>query len=356
MNKPAKDLRSISLSSALGTPQEAQQADLEAVLENMTVDPTAMLRRLHGISITNSERVITAEYVTHTVKGRMGDRLDEGTGAVSLTGLIGFDWANAIKAAETQAKRRLTSSLLGYGFQGTKEDEVPTATPGQEPIVPEVPQVNNAPADVVADTRTEVKEIVISVPASVVVPFPSAVELAVPVVTEAALSAMHTAAQKLDKPTIPQTEAPAAAPKPAPAAIQQAGFFDEEPLPVPPGVTAVIPEPVAIRIQTSPIPEVAQASAVEPAPVQDIIVEKPVTDKPSKLQYQALTARCTKLVRDVLPKAGKDAGALLLPYIRKSLGTNELQNGNLLVWEETLARLEAAPNPAALLAIIKGGK
>jgi hypothetical protein len=63
--------------------------------------------------------------------------------------------------------------------------------------------------------------------------------------------------------------------------------------------------------------------------------------------------RCTKLVRDVLPKAGKEAPGSLLPFLQKVLGVQDLQQANVLAFEEVLGRLESAGTAAAAYSIIK---
>jgi hypothetical protein len=73
-------------------------------------------------------------------------------------------------------------------------------------------------------------------------------------------------------------------------------------------------------------------------------------EKPDRLQFQGYTQRCTKLVRDVLPKG---SGMELLPFLKKAFGVQNLQEATVLQWEEALARLEGAPNAAAVYQIIK---
>jgi len=81
-----------------------------------------------------------------------------------------------------------------------------------------------------------------------------------------------------------------------------------------------------------------------------------VSEKPTRLQFQYFTARCTKLCREVLPKAGKDAPAQLLPYLRKVFGVQDLSQATCLQWEGVLSRLEGAKTASDAYLIIKAGK
>jgi hypothetical protein len=80
-------------------------------------DCADQLRRLHGISITitNRERMGDLYIVTARAKDRTG-REDESTGAVALGTLKGDALANALMKCETKAKRRVTLSLAGLGW------------------------------------------------------------------------------------------------------------------------------------------------------------------------------------------------------------------------------------------------
>lgn len=84
------------------------------------------LRKIHGISVIETTRTITDEYVVYdvTVQDSTG-RTDTGTGVVSLIGrkrdggtykLSGTAYADAIMKAETKAKRRATLSISGLGM------------------------------------------------------------------------------------------------------------------------------------------------------------------------------------------------------------------------------------------------
>ncbi|VVB51611.1 Uncharacterised protein [uncultured archaeon] len=351
MSKEVKDFTNL-----LPVPQDIQQSQFLQIADGMEIDPTALLRRLHDINITDLDVTIDESKVVIIAFGSMGSRNETGAAAEMLTGLVGYDWANAIKRCETVAKRRLTTNLLGYGYKHTLEETVNSAAAfaATEPAVPETPgPVNNAPATVLVANHPiiELKDIVMTMPNG----------SSVPVVTEAVLTAIHKEGQQLDVQAIPQTEAPITTLPPAPPK-SQGGFFDEEPLPTPPG-QAVQPEQVKAAEVIPPQPATlgtpaapAVGVAPEPVPVQDIKIEPQTGNIPTQVQYRGYTTRCTKLVRDVLPKAGKGADALLQPYLRRVFGTTEFQKVNVLAWEEALAALEAAPTAKDLAIILNGGK
>ena len=84
------------------------------------------LRKIHGISVIETTRTITDEYVVYDVKVQDSTgRTDTGTGVVSLVAtrkdgtkykLTGTAYADAIMKAETKAKRRATLSISGLGM------------------------------------------------------------------------------------------------------------------------------------------------------------------------------------------------------------------------------------------------
>jgi len=87
-------------------------------------DATDQLRRIHKVSIDGLEQVVADDILTVTAKGHTPDgRSDSDVGAVNLKGLSGDARANATKKAITQAKRRLTLSLVGLGFLDESEIE-----------------------------------------------------------------------------------------------------------------------------------------------------------------------------------------------------------------------------------------
>lgn len=92
-------------------------------------DCTDQLRSLRGISIrlVTRESIEGVAIVTAQATDRAG-RIDESTGAVSVTGLKGEALANAIMKAETKAKRRVTLSICGLGFTDeTEVESIPSA-------------------------------------------------------------------------------------------------------------------------------------------------------------------------------------------------------------------------------------
>ena len=87
-------------------------------------DATDQLRKIYGVSVTDLEKTQINDIYMVTAKGqdRTG-RTDSAIGAVSITGLMGENLANAIMKAETKAKRRLTLSLCGLGMLDESEVE-----------------------------------------------------------------------------------------------------------------------------------------------------------------------------------------------------------------------------------------
>lgn len=337
---------------------------LPALTAEMEIDPSAALRRIYGISITGLVRDVTEHSVTVTVHGEMDGRKDSATGSIAVAGLDQTEFANAIKGAETQAKRRLTSSLLGFGYKGSREESVTPADPNITPKVPDTPKLNDEQATVTADTRATTPRAPAAVALLPTISITEAQEIAtrtlasVPAVTEATIAKMHQTAQEL---SAPQPDLMSIVEKPvAPVtAAPQAGFFDEEPTQppvVPQTPTFVAPAQPATQ-GTPAVPAIGVfPTTPEPAPVTDLVVPPPpVTDKPNRLQFQGYTQRCTKLVRDFLPKAGKDIPGLLLPFLKKSFGVSDLQQATILQWEEMLGRLEQG-TPAQAASLIKGGK
>lgn len=103
-------------------------------------DCTDQLRSIHKISITISDRQKIDDIYIVTAKAKSGDREDESTGAVAISGLKGNALANALMKAETKAKRRVTLSICGLGCLDESELEtIPEAKPLDQkpPIKPE---------------------------------------------------------------------------------------------------------------------------------------------------------------------------------------------------------------------------
>lgn len=110
-------------------------------------DATDQLRRIHNVSVEITSREQVGEVYVVTAKARMGDRVDESIGAVSLAGLKGDALANAYMKAETKAKRRVTLSICGLGFlDETEVETIPgaqVASPAQSSPTPLVENNGN---------------------------------------------------------------------------------------------------------------------------------------------------------------------------------------------------------------------
>lgn len=105
-------------------------------------DAADQLRRLHDVSLEITDRKITGDLMTVTVRATMpGGRHDEDIGALSVKGLQGEALANAILKCTTKAKRRATLSLCGLGVLDESEVE---SVQGMEQIAP--PRQASAPA------------------------------------------------------------------------------------------------------------------------------------------------------------------------------------------------------------------
>ena len=99
----------------------------------LTRSGAQQLNKLHGVShqITARE-VIAGEVYQVTARATLPDaRHTESIGAVSVAGLKGENYCNAIMKAETKAKRRATLDLLGLGILSEEEAvSMPGAVPG----------------------------------------------------------------------------------------------------------------------------------------------------------------------------------------------------------------------------------
>ena len=318
------------------------------------------LRRNHDVSVTNMAILLLGDVIVFTAHGETKVRKEVSSGTMSLDGLVGAEKAKAFLLAETKAKHRLTLALVGLGIQEEPDVVATLATKyAAEPRPAPEPQVNHAEAIEISDVRHHG-------------PFPPPT----PEQTEAgkALQAIldrghsfpepqpEKMAAEMDKSTpTPQNEAVV---KPLPKSepfVQEGGFdamFCEEPRDDRPTISEVPPVPVQTKER---VPEqVAHNGDLRHSPPAQIIEEfpiPPVVDgdpKPTPVEFKAFTARCTKLVRDVLPKAGKEAAGLLLPYLKKMFGTPDIQLATVKAWESTLSRIENAGKPADMLAILKG--
>lgn len=99
-------------------------------------DCTEQLRKLHGVSVTQVEKLFHEGLyiVTAHASDRTG-RSDASTGAVTITGLKGENLANALMKCETKAKRRVTLSICGLGMlDETEAADIPQPGPAVEAV------------------------------------------------------------------------------------------------------------------------------------------------------------------------------------------------------------------------------
>jgi len=100
-----------------------------------TRDCTDQLRRVHGVSVSLTDRkVIEGVCIVQARARDKTGREDEATGAVNIAGLRGETLANAIMKAETKAKRRVTLSICGLGMMDESEAEDLPENAKREPI------------------------------------------------------------------------------------------------------------------------------------------------------------------------------------------------------------------------------
>lgn len=91
-------------------------------------EATEQLRNNNQVSIAEIDPIDVKGCIAFKCKASLpSGRTDFGIGAVSVDGLEGQDYANAVMKAETKAKKRATLSLLGLGMPS--DDEV-RDTPG----------------------------------------------------------------------------------------------------------------------------------------------------------------------------------------------------------------------------------
>lgn len=97
------------------------------------------LRKVHSISLSLSEgKEVNDAYVVKAKASMPNGRCDESTGAVSLTGLKGEAFSNALLKAETKAKRRVTLSICGLGYlDETEVEDIPGVVLEPTPETPD---------------------------------------------------------------------------------------------------------------------------------------------------------------------------------------------------------------------------
>lgn len=274
----------------------------------------AQLRKIHSISIIGLTRDIVEGICVFTATGSIGNngRVDSATGAVALQSLPADQKANAIMAAETKAKRRLTVSLAGSGLLGSDEREtIPGALPGviEKPAPQPVPTAIAPPA-VEAGPAVEEKPAAVEVKTTNVPALPSA-----PVAI-----------------SLPPAGGLFAAPKPAEA------------------ISTTTPAPTAPTAQ--PVQEAAAAPSLTAAPVAASAPTNVAAPDPKALH--GFQTRASVLSRDVLGKAGmKDGGAQLKTYMLRVTGKKKLPELSAEEWETALTALEGkvseGPEVVALL-------
>ena len=87
----------------------------------------SQLRDKRNVStrILKEECLLNGEIYSVLVEARTGDRSEQATGKVSLTGLDGRGKATAMKKAETQARRRATLAIVGLDAIGDEDRKAP---------------------------------------------------------------------------------------------------------------------------------------------------------------------------------------------------------------------------------------
>lgn len=83
----------------------------------------SQLRDKRNVStrIIKEECLLNGEIYSVLVEARIGDRTEQATGKISLTGLDGKAKASAMKKAETQARRRATLAIVGLDAIGDED-------------------------------------------------------------------------------------------------------------------------------------------------------------------------------------------------------------------------------------------
>ncbi len=96
-------------------------------------EATEQLRVLRKISIKIVDtKIIDDLYIVVAEASCPDGRVDSATGAISIQGLKGEAKANAIMKAETKAKRRVTLSICGLGFNDESEMDFARNEPNQK--------------------------------------------------------------------------------------------------------------------------------------------------------------------------------------------------------------------------------
>lgn len=87
----------------------------------------SQLRDKRNVStrIIKEEVLLNGDIYSVLVEAKIGDRTEQATGKVSLSGLSGKHKANAMKKAETQARRRATLAIVGLDAIGDEDHKAP---------------------------------------------------------------------------------------------------------------------------------------------------------------------------------------------------------------------------------------
>jgi len=85
-------------------------------------ESTEQLRKINNVSIASIEtKVMDGVYIVTAHATVPDGRTDASTGAITIKGLQGDNLCNAMMKAETKAKRRVTLSICGLGFNDESE-------------------------------------------------------------------------------------------------------------------------------------------------------------------------------------------------------------------------------------------
>jgi hypothetical protein len=119
----------------------------------------------------------------------------------------------------------------------------------------------------------------------------------------------------------------------------------------PPDAPPPQPSPAKLKREAAEAKKRAEAQAEQAE--KDCMAKE--EGRPTRVQFQGYTARCAKLSREALSKAGQGTPGLLMSYMRKIFGVDFIspETTSISLWESTLANLENASSPEALVEILK---
>ncbi|TBR56459.1 hypothetical protein B4U84_29710 [Westiellopsis prolifica IICB1] len=133
----------------------------------------SQLRDRFGISIYVKSREFLEDMWIVTVEAKRGDRTEEATGAASIVDKYGKTTpdrkANALKKAETQARRRATLAICGFGWDDEESGTIIRASvydPPEDVVITPLPPSNEevwrnwkTPEDAIAWAVTQLPDI-----------------------------------------------------------------------------------------------------------------------------------------------------------------------------------------------------